>query len=98
MKIEIDVSDDKVRNFVGRANIGYWGTAKSWDPDDLRLVIVEDDGGVEVVIDSQRWPAALAKMATEHATLFADVMNNDGDQWTGDVLIQLAAFGEEKYA
>lgn len=97
MKIEIDVPDDRVRDFVERANIFAWAHAKDWNPEELRLVIVEHEDAVETVIGAGAWPAALKKMAIEYAYMFADVMNDDGDQWTGALLVQLAAFDEEKY-
>jgi hypothetical protein len=81
--------------------IQYWGQLVAFQPEhrgDLRLVcdVVERDTGERLVLQD-RWADALRLMAARYPRKFVEVVEGSGDQTTGDVLIQLAAFGELRY-
>jgi hypothetical protein len=71
------------------------GTANELETD-LRLVcdLVEIDTGERIAL---QWAAGLRLMAERYPRKFAELVNETGDCTTGDVLIQLAAFGELRY-
>lgn len=89
--------------------IQYWTRVTSvWAParaagtgdfeTDLKLVcdLVELDTGERIQLREQ-WAAGLRLMAQKYPRRFAEVVEGTGDATTGDVLIQLAAFGELRY-
>jgi hypothetical protein len=45
----------------------------------------------------RNWPRVLALMATKTPRHFANIVGERGDSETGDVLVQLACFGELRY-
>lgn len=65
---------------------------------DLRVIcqVLELDSGRRISLEDQ-WAAALRLMAERHPQKFAELITGTGDFTTGDVLIQLAAFGEVRY-
>lgn len=65
---------------------------------DLHLVcdIVELDSGERFSLRG-KWQAALRLMAARYPRKFAEILDGSGDSITGDILIQLAAFGEVRY-
>ena len=58
--------------------------------------LVELDTGERIQLREQ-WAAGLRLMAQKYPRKFAEVVDGTGDATTGDVLIQLAAFGELRY-
>jgi hypothetical protein len=89
--------------------IQYWAKVESfWTPactstanelgTDLRLAcdLVELETGERIALREQ-WAAGLRLMAERYPRRFAELVNGTGDGTTGDVLIQLAAFGELRY-
>ena len=82
--------------------ISLWTPARSGSPDecetDLRLVcdLVELDSA-ELISLREQWATGLRLMAERYPRKFAELVEGTGDATTGDVLIQLAAFGELRY-
>ncbi len=50
-----------------------------------------------ITILAEHWPVALSLMAEGYHQAFAQLMSDTGDMYTGDILIQLAAFRQEMY-
>lgn len=107
MKITLEISDeiirDAIRDAVGSANIYDWADRNkgSWNPKTLRLTLVElepDKGDEEFTLSRDSFAQGLAVMAELYPHHFADLVAGKGDMWTGNLLIQCAAFGEEKYS
>lgn len=96
MKINLDVPDDLIRNYVERARISYWGDAEWSDRDALVLAVTEHDEPMRVLGPAE-WAAGLALLARSFPRQWGELVTDDGDMYTGDLLIQCAAFGEEKY-
>jgi hypothetical protein len=65
---------------------------------DLHLVcdLVDLETGERIAL-RERWAAGLRLMAERYPRKFAELITGTGDCTTGDVLIQLAAFGEVRY-
>jgi len=93
-----------------QGGIQYWARVTSvWMParaasagdfeTDLKLVcdLIELDTGERIKLREQ-WAAGLRLMAEKYPRKFAEVVDGTGDATTGDVLIQLAAFGELRYS
>lgn len=110
----VTVPEELLVSYIESANIGYWGDIISWDPETLIMTVIEDEFLVDAPEDSDRtvdwdpknvlvverrhWELALQLSATSFPITFKDLMSDSGDMYTGDILIQLACFGEEKYA
>lgn len=98
MKIELEISDDIIRNAIGGAAVSYWCDVGRWNRDAIVLVFKEHDAGSKPITlmrgDFQRGLVALAAKYPHH---FKDLIAETGDACTGDILIQCAAFGEERY-
>ncbi len=112
MKLELTVPALAVYDAVVsglEGGIQYWARVTSvWAParaagtgdfeTDLKLVcdLVELDTGERIKLREQ-WATGLRLMAEKYPRRFAEVVDGTGDATTGDVLIQLAAFGELRY-
>lgn len=103
MKVTVEVPSEHVRDYVERARIDYWGEKAGGmfgeleDLSDLRLDIHELDGGGEHVLDAVKLERGLAVMAAKYPHSFAELVLDLGDAHTGDLLIQCAVFGDERY-
>lgn len=102
MKVTLDIDDDIIRDAVGSANIDYWTRQARWSNRaelKLRLVETEPDKGSDGVccLSREDFERALVILATKYPHHFKDLIARTGDMYTGDILIQCAAFGEEKY-
>ena len=104
---ELAVYDAVVSGLDG--GIQYWASVTSvWAParavgtgdfqTDLKLVceLIELDTGERIELREQ-WAAGLRLMAQKYPRRFAELVDGTGDATTGDVLIQLPAFGELRY-
>ena len=112
MKLEVTIPTKAVFDAVlsgAEGGIQYWARvvslwtpARSGSPDesetDLRLVcdLIEHDSAEPISLREQ-WATGLRLMAERYPRKFAELVDGTGDATTGDVLIQLAAFGELKY-
>ncbi len=103
MKVEIEVDqtlvDDAVRNGI-EGGIRYWCSAYGVRVGGVGRIrhFTETDGGQEHAVTPRQMAKALAIMAVKHPKHFGDLMSSlRCDATTGDVLIQLACFGELKY-
>lgn len=78
--------------------IYYWcRSAMVSAPDPLRARFQEADGGATFEFTAADWPRIVALMATKAPRHFANMIREVGDAVTGDVLVQIACFGEIKY-
>jgi len=78
--------------------IYYWcsqATVSATHP--LGARFCERDGGAVFRFTMADWPRIVAVMATKAPRHFANMVREAGDAETGDVLVQLACFGEIKY-
>ena len=112
MKIEVTVPSLAVLDTVlsgVQGGVQYWAKVlQCWVPGraglaedpatDLRLVcdVLELESGERISLQD-KWSTALRLMADRYPHKFADMVTGTGDCTTGDVLIQLAAFGELRY-
>jgi hypothetical protein len=102
VKVTIEVSDDTIADYIGRANITYWAETIAWNRTKLALMIKEDDPDAgsdgRHHIGRDAIAAGLGALATKYPSHFADLVGDKGDMYTGDLLIQCCVFGEDKYA
>lgn len=89
--------------------IQYWADVLRWrvptinppadttDPSDRIVCDIRDRDTGEVFSLQGKWSAALALMAQRYPRRFTEVQTESFDANTGDVLVQLAAFGELRY-
>lgn len=107
MKIEIAIPDSFFMDQVLSAEIGYWASGLHWTegPNKLPTHVVERPNEkkgefTEHVLD---WPKALRlviELSTKRGIYTNDarlLSYKDMDASTGDLWIQLAAFGEVRY-
>jgi hypothetical protein len=66
-------------------------------PEPLCARFQEADGGAVFEFTTADWPRVVALMATKTPRHYASMVGERGDAETGDVLVQLACFGELKY-
>lgn len=112
--VPVAISQERLLDYVERANYSYWGVTASWDPKTLTLVVVENDDLRETEdrsIQDWEWDPKDEKRATlddfvrglvlmseKYFHHFADIVTDKGDMYTGDLLVQLAMYKKEKYA
>jgi hypothetical protein len=88
---------DTLISAVG-GGINYWcSQATLRSSDRLSARFSERDGGAVFELKKPDWPRIVALMATKTPRHFANMLCGAGDAETGDVLVQLACFGELKY-
>jgi hypothetical protein len=61
----------------------------------ITLAVIDEDDTYTVTHEALG--RALALMAAKHPKHFSDLMSGTGDASTGDIFLQLAAFGEVRY-
>jgi hypothetical protein len=103
MNIKIQVSDEKIADAVESAGIGYWANCRDerahWDRKTFTLKVCEVEDGPEKMhrVGKRALARGLAVLAEKYPHHLADLMQEKGDMYTGDALIQCAIFGELKY-
>lgn len=100
MKIQIDITKQIVRGLIGGANFFYWadGNKATWNERAMVLSFEDtEDDGKKYRLTSKDFARGLAVMAKECPNQLAAILSEDDDMYTGDALIQCAAFGELKY-
>ena len=98
MKLEIEIPNALLVDYIERANIKYWGDAQEWDPKKMILTLQEHEESGTITLGPDEWAIGIRTMIRFHSNMFRQLMSDQGDMYTGDILIQCAAFGEEKYA
>jgi hypothetical protein len=109
MKLELTIPTLAIRDTIIsgiEGGIQYWARAVSYElpprgfesESDLGIAcdLIELDTGERFSLQEQ-WMAAVRLMAEKYPRKFAEIVNETGDCTTGDVLIQLAVFGEVRY-
>jgi hypothetical protein len=102
IKIEIEVPVDRLDKYIRHADIRHWGEMQAWRPRKLELDLVVEDDEVardqrKIYVGVDEFRRGLVEMAAKLPHHFRDFMANKGDAYTGNVLVQLAAFGEIRY-
>lgn len=99
MDITITIPDDTIADYVERANISYWASNAEWDAEKFVLTFVEDDTGEPHAVNREDFRAGLQKMVEQkYVKTLGEIIDDEGDMYTGDVMIQFACFGEERFA
>lgn len=110
MKIEIEIDENMLRYVIGAARLD-WASTTHWDPNTLTLRLLDiDDNNERYSLGPVQFAHALTTLASatkkctatntleaELAHHFRDIISGSHDCVTGDVLIQVACFGEVKY-
>lgn len=81
----------------GMARWGKCGEYKTIEPGES-MTDAEDEAARRIVVDEAALRRALVLLATKYPHLWSDLVNETGDSSTGDALVQLACFGELRYA
>lgn len=105
MRVEIEISSAHLRHVLRSAHISYWGEytkfvdGKLANCDDLHCLVVEEDSKRMFVVSGPELRNAIAVAAQKFPHLVEALLDDrKSDMYTGDLLVQLACFGEEKYA
>lgn len=103
MKIEIEISDKRIRQLISGAGSRYWADDFEW-VDMMNFTIVEyEDGPPKThTVTAEMLADGLSKMSkvprNKGGWHFENCMEGgSNDMYTGDALIQFAIFGELKY-
>lgn len=107
MKLTLDIHLSRIISPVMAA---LWGCAMRWadyqgarmpswqDPDLRRFeVTIMDIATGQWIVLREEWSTGLRLMAERYRQEFAEFIAGNADSTTGDMLIQLAAFGELRY-
>lgn len=105
MKLTIEVSDQIVRYVQSSCDIAYWANSRHAPPTkrgDAYVQVREQDRGDGkpgrwVTLTDARMRQAFARMASVNPYQFGEALRGQMDSTTGDVLVQIAVLGEEKY-
>jgi len=104
MKITIEVSDELIKSAIisGAENwmTRAWATNIRYGKGGnvFALSLTEQETGKHFELHpGHSWHTALQLMAVKNPYQFGLVLSGKGDAITGDVLIQFATLGEEKY-
>lgn len=105
MKIQIEVPNEHIDAALAEPNSRYWASEAVWKIVDgshegylVRKHLADDHlGPPRIELDDRKLETALVLMASNHARNFGKLMTGCCDGETGDVLLQLMAFGEVKY-
>lgn len=96
MQIEINLTEKALVSAVASATISYWGQCSYRG---MFPLAVSDrlDGGPAHVLELSDLVRAVGLLASCAPTHLGHLMLGNADGDTGDLLIQLACFGEVKY-
>lgn len=97
MKIEVEFSEEYLRDVISGAAIRYWAKQFAWTGADCGFLLTERDTDKEFVISSDQVAEALAKMAKRRSSNIGQLIARTDDADTGDALVQYCCFGELKY-
>lgn len=103
MKIEIDVPNEHINGALLEPHSRYWASEAIWDPTHQVGRVVEREGANGQPDTHTLYPSklktALEFMARRYPVPFSRLQAGTYDGTTGDLLLQLMAFGptEAKY-
>lgn len=109
MDITVKVNDELVANALDSADIGYWARVPQGCGDHKKLLDGKATATVEEFDEStgettkthtltgEKVRIGLSIMAEKYPRHFQDVVADNADAETGDVLVQLSLFGEIVY-
>lgn len=101
MVIKFEIGDALVADAIGGATIGYWADQRdseaAWSRHRMEMVVVERDPRKVIALTPADFARGAAILAQNAPNTFARLASGDADAYTGDALIQCAAFGEIKY-
>jgi hypothetical protein len=96
MKITIDISDKLITDAIGSAGIGYWADTRrgTWNPKTMRLVVYEtgDTKPKTHRLTREHFERGLALLAVKCPEHYRALVEENGDMYTGDALVQCACF------
>lgn len=107
MKVTIEIPDQVIINCIDSADIGYWaGVPSGADTaemlDNKAEAVIEEYGDEPDVVSihtltGKKICKALPIIAKRWPWHFKDILSDNSDVITGDVLIQVAIFGDIIY-
>lgn len=101
MKLAIEIHDENIDGALAEPASRYWASEAEWRGAPLSCGFVKEiiEGGKPMrhVLTPEKLQGALVKMAEKHPKHFERLWLGTYDGETGDVLLQLMAFGEVKY-
>lgn len=107
MEVKANITDDLIVNALDSADIGYWVRRVEGCGDHAGLlkgnrtaIVIEDDGsrsGRQHVLDAAKVRQGVQLMLEKYPNHYADMLADNADCITGDVLVQLALLGEIVY-
>lgn len=108
MRITIEISDQKIADCLEAASSSEWAKIVRYPQNMLPVVqgavtaVLEEWGDEDKCIElhtlnSINISKGLRVLAEEYPNTLGDIIQEDCDMYTGDLLIQCALFGEEKY-
>ncbi len=103
MKLSIELPDQRIRDTVENALYGainYWCDKAEWDPKTLKLRVLESkhaSGEATSKWHTCDWEKGLALMAEKSPSHLGDLLAENDDASTADVLVQYAALGSVVY-
>lgn len=97
MRITIDVPDEVIDDVLCEPHARYWCREASWSAHFHVGACVDGETGAKFPLNRTVLKRALSLMATHHSRSFARLLSASWDGETGDILLQLMAFGEVRY-
>jgi hypothetical protein len=97
MKIKIDIPDKHINGALAEPRSRYWASEAKWDPEEREGYAIERESGERHQLGSSKLQAALIHLAERRPTDLAALLSGNYDGETGDILLQLMAFGEVRF-
>ena len=100
----ITIDDQKILDALETGGWGYWGFFEDGSPqwaelmNDGKSVRIGEIGGGEIVLDRAAIQRGIAAMVTEELDRLVEIIHEECDGETCDVLVQYACFGEVRYS
>lgn len=94
MKLTIEVPDEHINGALAAPHSRYWADSAQWDPTKRSG---KNGQHAPIELNSHALKTALCLMATVCPRHFSRLMAGEYDGVTGDILLQLMAFGELRY-
>ncbi len=104
MKIEIIITDERIRDLMAYGNSRYWSDGFKWRGKKLGFQLRETGDKAPKIhnVTTEMVRIGLTKMAraaSDEGGWHFECVRDDGksDMWTGDAVVQFAVFGKLKY-